>query len=213
MPTRDVNALFVYPKTRELPCDCGVPTWEGATQHTPDCACLRKQPSPRWQIVIGERLGKRECPYLHRWLIQTPIGSLRLHHWFRSDDKRAKHDHPSDFFTLVLWGSYTDLASVSSVCGVCGGETERYSPCACDGTGVEWRDDNERMRPGKMRLRKAEHRHTVAVDPGGCWTLLWFFPDRRNWGFWTPRKSDGVLRFRKSNKYFAEHGHHPCDQP
>lgn len=112
------------------------------------------------------------------------LGSIRLHHWHRSDDKRAKHDHPSDFITIVLSGSYTDLG---------------------------WERD-ERMTPGTIRRRRAEHRHTVAVDPGGCWTLLYFFPKRRAWGFWTPRKDTGELRFRKSNKYFIENGHHPCDQ-
>lgn len=218
MPTRDVNALFVYPKTRELPCDCGVPAWEGATQHAPDCACLRKQPPPRWQIVLGERLGRRECPYLHRWLVQTPVGSLRLHHWFRSDDKRAKHDHPSDFLTVVLAGSYTDLAHHPCADDTGGLSAQRYGGVwECDrcGQAVDegMKSMTQRMKPGRFAFRKAEHRHTVAVDPGGCWTLLWFMPDRRNWGFWVPRKIDGRLKFQKANKYFIERGHHPCDQP
>jgi len=144
-------------------------------------AWLQKQRIVAW----NEPLGEPECPYAYRWWLSLgPLGSLRLHDWIRSDDKRAKHDHPSDFVTLVLRGAYTDLG----------------------------RDGDERMTPGTVRYRRAEHTHTVAVDPGGCWTLLWFGPKRRDWGFWTTNKL-GVMRWWRSRKYFAEHGHHPCDQP
>lgn len=130
------------------------------------------------------------------------LGSFRLHRWFRSDDKRAKHDHPSDFLTLVLKGSYMDLGYIPNPDCDCGGEP---SCIRCNTL--------ESMRPGKVARRRAEHRHTVSVGPEGCWTLLYFWPERREWGFWTPRKDNGKLRFRKHNKYFFEHGHHPCDQP
>jgi hypothetical protein len=123
---------------------------------------------------------------MERWYLGLGrLGSIRLHHWFRSDDRRFKHDHPSDFITLILKGSYTDLGD----------------------------EHDERMTPGTVRRRRAEHRHTVAVDPGGCWTLCFFFPNRRPWGFWVPRRLDGTLKFKKANKFFHEHGHHPCDQP
>lgn len=104
-------------------------------------------------LTWRQPLGRPECPYMYRWALSLgPKGpSLRLHHWIRSDDKRFKHDHPADFITLVLKGSYTDLGEGS----------------------------HERMTPGRIRKRVAEHSHTVAVDPGGCWTLCFFFPDRR----------------------------------
>lgn len=107
------------------------------------------------------------------------LGSLRLHHWLASDDHRALHDHPSDFITLVLKGRYDDVTDA----------------------GVEL------MKPGTLRCRKAEHQHYVRVHRGGCWTLLYFRPKRRVWGFWVNGK------FKKSNKYFFECGHHPCDGP
>lgn len=82
------------------------------------------------------------------------LGSIRLHHWHRSDDKRAKHDHPSDFITIVLSGSYTDLG---------------------------WERD-ERMTPGTIRRRRAEHRHTVAVDPGGLLDFALLLPEAASLG-------------------------------
>lgn len=165
-------------------------------------------------VIFGQKLGDPECPYMRRWVLNFgPLGSIRLHHWYRSDDKRFKHDHPSDFITLVLKGTYTDLCDGPGRhkiepyrCGVCKGRPGVI--CDICGNGLR----NEKMIPGKIRRRSAEHIHTVAVDPPGCWTLLYFWPERRDWGFWVPRKLDGVLKWTKSNKFFLEHGNHPCDQ-
>jgi hypothetical protein len=51
---------------------------------------------------------------------------------------------------------------------------------------------------------EALHRHTVEVADGGCWTVLLTGKVVRRWGFWVNGK------FKKTNKYFLEHGHHPC---
>jgi hypothetical protein len=143
-------------------------------------------------LTWNEKLGKAECPYLHRWALNFGIGSIRLHHWIRSDDKRAPHDHPWWFVTLVLKGSYTDRTFLNP-----------------DSTPM-WETD--KLQTGAIRYRPANHRHIVDVTPGGCWTLMITGKKIRNWGFWVPRKNDGVRRFIKSNRYFLEHGHHPCDQ-
>jgi len=152
------------------------------------------------------KLGNATCPYLIRWVFSTPFGSIRLHHWIASDDKRATHDHGWWFWTLVLSGGYTDVSD----------------------------EGHERMTRGRLRFRPAEHQHTVEVDKGGCWTLVLTGPEFRFWGFWvrynhepantgpSPRcKHCGLnegywktfvckRRFKKANKYFIEHGHHPC---
>ena len=151
----------------------------------------------RLSLITHDKLGKPECPYAERWAIDLGrLGSFRIHRWFRSDDKRNPHDHPSDFITLVLKGAYTDRCTIPLE------DATEPAPVFL-----------ERMTPGTIRRRKAEHRHVVDVDSGGCWTLLYFWPKRRDWGFWVPRKLDGRLKFMKSNKYFLTHGHHPCDQP
>ena len=139
-------------------------------------------PAPRTMITWGQYLGREECPYLRRWAINFGLFSVRLHHWYSSDDKRHKHDHPSWFITLVLKGKYADVG-----------------------------DYTDHLRPGSIRFRGSNH--YVDVAPGGCWSLLIFGRKSRDWGFWVPRKLDGILKFKKSNKYFLEHGHHPCELP
>jgi len=138
---------------------------------------LKRKISKHFGFSWHEKLGLAECPYLHRWTLRLGAFSLRLHHFLSSDDKRALHDHPWWFVTLVLRGGYTDVSEAGE-----------------DHLGV-----------GSVRFRRALHRHTVQVDPGGVWTLILTGPARRAWGFWPEGK------FRKANKYFFERGHHPCD--
>lgn len=135
---------------------------------------IRKHLSVKW----GERLGREECPYLRRWGIVAGAFSVRVHHFYRSDDARFHHDHPWWFLTIVLKGGYTDSSE----------------------------QGEDHLRAGSIRFRSATHRHTVFTDPGGVWTLILTGPNTRTWGFWVNGK------FKKANKYFFEHGHHPCDQ-
>lgn len=114
-------------------------------------------------LVLGQKLGTPENPYLQRWVFQTPLFSVRLHHWFYGDDPRAFHDHGWNFICLVLKGSYTDI-----------------SP-----------EGEELMPTGTVRFRKAEHKHTVKTE--GCWTLVLTGKTIRKWGFWVKNKSGSPI--------------------
>ena len=66
-------------------------------------------------------------------------------------------------------------------------------------------DGDARLGPGAIRYRPASYRHSVIdVVPGTITVLLTGRPSRR-WGFWVKNK------LIKRDKYFAVHGHHPCD--
>ena len=111
---------------------------------------------PPVQIRWAERLGIPSCPYVVRWMLQTPLGSLRVHHWLSHDDDRAFHDHPWWFLTVCVRGGYDDV-----------------SPHGVD-----------RLRAGSVRLRHSEHQHTVYPRDGGAWTVMVTGRRRRRWGFW-----------------------------
>ena len=115
-------------------------------------------PSPRTMrfLTWAENLGKEECPYLRRWVVNCGLFSIRLHHWLGSDDQRHLHDHPWAFITIVLRGGYID------------------------------RDDTrkDRLLPGSIRVRSATYKHSVRVRPSGCWSLVLTGPEVREWGFW-----------------------------
>jgi hypothetical protein len=112
-------------------------------------------------------MGKPECPYARRTALNLALFSIRVHEWYRSDDKRFFHDHPYWFFTLVLRGSYTDV-----------------SPAGRD-----------TLRAGSIRFRRAEHQHYVEVPPAGALTVLLTSPKIREWGFWVRGKFKRPLRY------------------
>jgi hypothetical protein len=126
----------------------------------------------RW----AEEVGRSECPYLRRWVLDFWLFSIRLHHWLASDDHRNFHDHPWWYLTFVLKGGYTDVSEAGEK------RVERFT----------------------FHRFPASHKHTVRIDKGSCWTLVFTGRETRDWGFWVNGK------FRKRNKYFFEWGHHQC---
>lgn len=160
-----------------------------------------------------EELGKPECPYVIRWRLSTPLGSLRVHHWLGSDDDRALHDHPWRFVTLVLKGGYEDLGEHScKTKPQTDGDGFIYCPeCGCSVTSEQpgrftrGQYTVDKLTRGSIRYRSAFHKHTVQVCPEGAWTLLLTGRRTRDWGFWV----DG--RWRKRNRYFWDHGEAPCE--
>lgn len=111
-------------------------------------------------LTFGQKLGRPECPYMKRWVLNFWLFSIRLHHWYSSDDDRNWHDHPWWFVTFVLSGSYVDVSD--------------------NGLDV--------LTRGAVRYRPALHRHTTKVAPAGCWTLVLTGPEIRKWGFWVNGK-------------------------
>src|ERR1700733_7651031 len=59
---------------------------------------------PHFRFKWAEELQCKMGVYVRRWYLETPFGSIRVHHWLHSDDDRAFHDHPWWFWTLVLRG-------------------------------------------------------------------------------------------------------------
>jgi hypothetical protein len=125
--------------------------------------------------VIGETVAGR-ADYLRRWFVIPhardrghwhffKTGNVFLHHFNRSDDDRAKHDHPWWNVSILLSGRYLE-------------HTE---------DGIKLR------RPGQVVFRRAEAAHRVELlkDPKGreipVWTLFLTGAKTRTWGFLCPK--------------------------
>lgn len=128
--------------------------------------------------------GLAECPYFFKWVLDFGSFAIRLHYWLRDDDHRAYHDHPHWLRLLVLKGGYTD---VSPNRGLADGERR------------------DTLRAGSMRFREASYQHKVVDVIPGTWTVLITGRSDRKWGFFLNDK-----RYPR-DKYFAEKGHHPCE--
>lgn len=144
---------------------------------------LRKWLHLQPHLIIGE--GER--PYLRRWYIipRNRVLNIYLHHFLRSDDDRALHDHPWWFASLILKGGYWEHRQ---------GKLSTKS----------WRS------VGSVALRRPNALHRVELDsdlecvgvdrwPSGepksywcddvekpAWTLIFTGPRVRQWGFLCP---------------------------
>jgi len=136
----------------------------------------------RW----NEKLGRGECPYMRRWVFNFYFFSIRIHQWYRSDDKRYMHNHAFNFLTIVLKGQYIDVTK-----------------------GKSGLDEYDVMDAGSVRYRKANHTHYVYVPnypKHGAITLLFCGRKIQNWGFFVKGKFMRPLRF------FIRYGHPSCEE-
>lgn len=100
-------------------------------------------------------------PYMERWYVSEDR-SVRFHHILRSDPDRDLHDHPWDFTSFLLSGSYVEVSS--------SGERRFAAPV--------------------VLRREAEFAHRLILDDGPVWSYVVTGPVRREWGFhaggWVP---------------------------
>ena len=112
-------------------------------------------------------IGGIDAPYMRRWWIipRNRRFNIYLHHFCRSDDDRALHDHPWWNVSLLLLGRYIE-----------------HMPHAV-----------RTRRPGLPVLRQAEAAHRIELlrDASGAerpvWSLFITGPNVRAWGFWCPK--------------------------
>lgn len=108
-------------------------------------------------IIYGcESRGDGDFKYLTRYtLLEKKSWQLCLHLFHRSDEVDL-HDHPWDFWSLILWRGYVE----------------------------ETPTGRKRVWPGMLLRRKAEHVHRVELTSDKpAITLVVMFQRRRQWGF------------------------------
>lgn len=144
-----------------------------------DGVAVRRPPD----VVIGGE----DSPYLRRWWLipRNRVCNVYLHHFLRSDDDRALHDHPWASISVILAGP-------------------GYEEVVADGHPSNPARHRYRTWPvGSVIVRlRARHAHRIALLPitriphpmGGVeligehpvWTLFITGPRVREWGFWCP---------------------------
>lgn len=105
-------------------------------------------------FVITSKTGE---PYLTRYVLSE---TKYLHIIHRSDDDRDLHDHPWDFSSQILHGSYVEVTP--------------------DGK-------RKTFKVGDVNFHKAEDAHCLVLNEGEVVTLVTLGPRRREWGFHTAK--------------------------
>ena len=111
-------------------------------------------------------IGGEDDPYLKRWWLipRNRWFNVYLHHFLRSDDDRALHDHPWWNLSVLLSGRYVEHTISAGGVHV---KTER--------------------RAGQRKFRAASAAHRIELVDGPCWTLFITGPRLREWGFHCPQ--------------------------
>lgn len=112
------------------------------------------------------RIGGEDA-YMLRWYLipRNPWFNLYLHKFLRDDDDRALHDHPFNFISIMLKGSYIETTQGKTI--------QRSAP--------------------SIAYRPATHIHRVALLKRSdgtsipCWTLVFTGKRVRLWGFHCPK--------------------------
>lgn len=140
----------------------------------------------RWLISIGRmkvitteennpNIDKDEtdiymCRYfLWRSRIHNKKSNLFLHKICRSDTDRHLHDHPWNWATFLLWGSYREVTRNEYL-----GST----------LGIKWKDSEKSQTFSALSFRtgKATKFHRLVLKKP-VWTLFWHGPVVQQWGF------------------------------
>lgn len=105
-------------------------------------------------------IGGVDDPYLRRWYLipRNPVFNVYLHHFLRSDDDRALHDHPWLSVSILIKGDYVEVLQ----------DRSRYYSAPA------------------IIVRRPTLAHRIAIlQP--AWTLFITGPKVREWGFLCPQ--------------------------
>jgi hypothetical protein len=118
-----------------------------------------------WSRAPDFVIGQPGNDYLRRWFVipRNRFFNVYLHHFIRSDDDRALHDHPWWNVSLLLDGEYVEHTIPA------GGVNRRIL-----------------YRGGDLKFRSARYAHRVELTAGACWSLFITGPRVRDWGFHCP---------------------------
>src|SRR5487761_1405559 len=153
------------PQMRRPPANPKHPTPKMAKRMT-----MMRSLSARLLAVADRRppdviIGGADNPYLRRWWLipRNRFFNIYLHHFMRSDDDRALHDHPWPNISILLQGEYLE-----------------HRP----GGIVIYRST------GQIILRGPRSAHRIELFrwcPASVWTLFITGPRVREWGFLCPQ--------------------------
>lgn len=94
---------------------------------------------------------------------------LRLHIIKGSDSARNFHNHPYNFKSLLIKGSYIE-----------------HTP-----------DDCRIYRRGQINSKTTEDWHRLTLNKGHVWSLIWCGPRKQDWGFWSGIQGDPFISWRE----------------
>lgn len=136
-------------------------------------------------FLVKEIKSKSGELHFQRWrIIWTPWFAVYIHRIFMADNDMFMHDHPWDYFSMVLHGSYNEITP----------DTMRPGHAK-----------DVILLPGFCTKRKAESFHKIGtLNTESVTTLFITGRRRREWGFKVGENWIQHEVFRKNKKQYEE---------
>lgn len=134
-------------------------------------------------FLVKEIVSRTGVLHFRRFrVISTPWFKIYLHKIYASDREAHMHDHPYDFMSLVLKGSYKEYYAI----------------------GPKWGEVKEKIyRFLQVNSHNHEDIHKVEIIDGPVWTLFFVGKKTYDWGYQTELGFMSHERYRswKRNGY------------
>lgn len=133
-------------------------------------------------------VGHVDNPYMHRWWIipRNKYFNIYLHHFLRSDEDRALHDHPWWNLSLLLKGRYIEHMPKYPKAWVSQGNREVIKKVRYPGMPI-FRNAKSVHRIELFKDGSYNPLRVPALGEKATWTLFLTGPVIRDWGFWCPK--------------------------
>lgn len=128
-------------------------------------------------LLVKEILSKEGVIHFRRYrLLQTPWFAVYVHHICQSDMDNHMHDHPWNFMSLILEGSYFEQTS--------------YPPNF-------YAIYSGKFYSGDVVTHQAEDVHRLTLISKEVWTLVFTSGRERDWGYQTKAGWIGHKEYRQ----------------
>jgi hypothetical protein len=128
----------------------------------------REERRRRWALLQTFVIGKQNNPMMKRVrVIQTPWFGIYVHFIYREDLDPWSHDHPWNFWRMVLKGGYIENYSDDPSRGL-------FSP--------------QMILPWRPLWFPTNHAHRITMVKPGTVSLVLVGRKQRTWGFWRPKR-------------------------
>lgn len=137
-------------------------------------------------VLVKKIVSKVGVTHFRRWrLFWSPWGSVYLHNITNSDLDIDPHDHPWNFRSLILKGSYSEVS--------------RYPRDAYKAVYVNV------FKPGMVNTKKTTDCHKLTLLTPSVWTLVFAGKRKHDWGYqtatgWVHHKEYNRLRRERKTK-------------
>lgn len=160
-----------------------------------------------WRLAPEQRIGPFRDPYNDRWFLmpKNKWFGVYLHHFQRSDDDRALHDHPWAFnISWLLDGDYEEITFWRGVVPYVMPTSNRYAWRRGDLRGTSTNQVPSMGHPKKRkegalifrwgasphrvllydRFMRGSYRRKISGGKRAVWTIFIVGPKVREWGFY-----------------------------